>query len=556
MMRTMTRCVAIMAVCVLASVAPAAAQVTYQITTVPTFVVISGDSEVLGSVRLTATNTGPTIASTIEFFFPGTSCDNDFDTGMVLTTNSAGAPSFVVYPAAGYNVAPTPDPVDAVTNTSGGCIVNITVAGGLTPSLGPPPDYLELSGVRGRIELDPLPTLTVSLFAAPSNSSLFTVPNSGTVATPLVGLTSSVTAGAELLCIGQVKSANIILSEGFNTAFVQQVMTAALGSAPPLNARQVYGAVNNTQIRLIVGPIPAGVTLTFPNIVTGNIGVYHAGVSGDELQLLPQGSGVISGPTAGYSDLIYEYACGNQAVCDTTLESFDITVDSSLVATASLGTVTVGAELNPRESVPEPPFTSAPNSSFGPPASPRFSDAEQGPYPLDVISPCSTTLLFPWVVSNVGGFDTGIAIANTSWDYTNDVPVPVAVPYPTPPEHGTCTIYGFPKGEGASIQYTTADVSAGDTYTAVLSTTIFNGFAGYVIARCNFQYGHGQATITNNYGTSMPPTVGFGYIALIIPDPVVNANNFTNLISRPATPDDNLSAWDGIDANTGESLSQ
>src|SRR5579863_3685646 len=125
MMCTMKRCVALLGLCVLAGVATASAQVTYQITSVPTFVIQTGDSEALGSVRLTATNTGPTIASTIEFFFPGVSCDNDFSSGMAF--NNSG-----VYLAAG-NVLPTPDVHGAVVNTPGGCTVSVTVKGGLSP---------------------------------------------------------------------------------------------------------------------------------------------------------------------------------------------------------------------------------------------------------------------------------------------------------------------------------------------------------------------------------------------------------------------------------------
>jgi|GEM_PF-2421033 len=522
MMCTMKRCVALLGLCVLAGVATASAQVTYQITSVPTFVIQTGDSEALGSVRLTATNTGPTIASTIEFFFPGVSCDNDFSSGMAF--NNSG-----VYLAAG-NVLPTPDVHGAVVNTPGGCTVSVTVKGGLSPALGPPADHIELGGVRARMELTAVPlggNVNCSLFAAPSNSSLFTAPSTVVVASPQVGLIATISPGLALLCIGEETDGVVTLTEGYNGSFVQNTTTAALGSALPLNNRPRFGAANNTEFNIIVGPVPAGVTLTFPNVQDGTVGAYTAGSAGDEVQLLPQNSGVITGPTTTNTTIVYEYACGNQAVCDTTLESFVIDVELGVTNTSAIGTVVAQVEMAPRETVPNPLFTAPPNVGNGSGIlvvpSPRFSDPLQPvpPATLANIAPCTTTLLFPWVVSNVAQFDTGIAIANTSVD-----PFSAITTVPTPPEHGTCTLTGFPKGEGTPVALTTGDISAGDTFTVVLSTTAFNGFEGYLIARCNFQYGHGFAFISNNYGTGLPPTVGQGYIGLIIPDPQLIGERF------------------------------
>ena len=163
--------------------------------------------------------------------------------------------------------------------------------------------------------------------------------------------------------------------------------------------------------------------------------------------------------------------------------------------------------------------------------SPRFSDTPQGgPDPLNAVAPCTSNILFPWVVSNVAQFDTGIAIANTGRDPFGSLGATSLA------EHGTCTLSGFPKGEGTVVKLTTPDISTGDTYTAVLSTTAFNGFEGYIIAICNFQFGHGFAFLTNNFGTGLPPTVGQGYIALIIPDPVINGGRGAN---NAAFSDDN-----------------
>ena len=68
-------------------------------------------------------------------------------------------------------------------------------------------------------------------------------------------------------------------------------------------------------------------------------------------------------------------------------------------------------------------------------------------------------------------------------------------------------------------------------------TTQWPGLAGYIIAICNFQYGHGFAYITDNFGIG-PANTAQGYLALIIPDPkilggITAASNCGNL-NNPA----------------------
>jgi hypothetical protein len=144
---------------------------------------------------------------------------------------------------------------------------------------------------------------------------------------------------------------------------------------------------------------------------------------------------------------------------------------------------------------------------------PRFNDPLV-PTPaatILVVAPCTTNLLFTFT-ANTAGFDTGLAIANTSSD-----------PYGTVKQAGTCTLNGFKLGGGAPVAFTTPSIAGGATFATTLSSSgnpAFNGFIGYIIAVCNFQYGHGFAFLTNNFGVG-PPTVAQGYIAQVIPDPVV-----------------------------------
>jgi hypothetical protein len=130
------------------------------------------------------------------------------------------------------------------------------------------------------------------------------------------------------------------------------------------------------------------------------------------------------------------------------------------------------------------------------------------------INPCQTNILFPYA-ANAAGFDTGFAIANTTDD-----------PYSTPDQQGVCSLYYY--GLNAPAMDTTPIVGAGKTVSWTLSNggglvggtagTVKSaaGFIGYVIARCNFQYAHGYAFISD-------PGVkewAQGYVALILDQPL------------------------------------
>jgi hypothetical protein len=131
-------------------------------------------------------------------------------------------------------------------------------------------------------------------------------------------------------------------------------------------------------------------------------------------------------------------------------------------------------------------------------------------------SACQTNLLFPYV-TNWAGFDTGLAIANTSQD-----------PFSSPNDrlqNGRCTLNYYGRLANGNPPATTSeqtdrDVAAGETITLVLSTGGGLGlkgnpnFQGYIIATCNFQFGHGFAFITD--GPIGQARVAEGYLALVL----------------------------------------
>jgi hypothetical protein len=156
---------------------------------------------------------------------------------------------------------------------------------------------------------------------------------------------------------------------------------------------------------------------------------------------------------------------------------------------------------------------------------PRFIP---GATPLNIfeVVKCACDLLFPFTVSN-SGFDTGLAIANTSLDPGANYG------FGATPQQGTVTFFYFGTGAGGQVapsSQTSGVVPAGQVLTYVLSsgggaigTTGANGldgragtgqFEGYIIAQAGFQYCHGFAFISPLGGGPLSPGISEGYLGL------------------------------------------
>jgi len=125
---------------------------------------------------------------------------------------------------------------------------------------------------------------------------------------------------------------------------------------------------------------------------------------------------------------------------------------------------------------------------------PRFCDRSvpANTFHIDV---CQCNLLFPFV-TNQSGFDTGVAIANTTTD-----------PYGTTPQNGLVTLffYGTVPGNSPCVpkMVTTSPVLSGTELIFTLSSGGNYGIAanagcqGYMFAIANFQYCHAFAFISD-----------------------------------------------------------
>jgi hypothetical protein len=276
----------------------------------------------------------------------------------------------------------------------------------------------------------------------------------------------------------------------------------------------LFGGTNNSRVNIAISGRPSGVTINWPATSAPDSG---GGGTAAFLSLVSQSS---TGDTA-----TYVFVSPDQAVSDINTERFIITVTAvaniTLIGTPNdFGTTTGQAQMFP-------PVT--PTSGR-----PRYN------HPLEpvpgatwlTVAPCTTNLLFTWV-ANFAGLDTGIAISNTSAD-----------PYGTIPQTGTCTVNLWPTDQttnngvsaGAAVSITTAAVAPGSVWRTSLSgTPTFAGLAGYIIAVCRFQYGHGFAFITDRFGVGAANTAQ-GYLANVIPDPLVLAGRTATQMAEPGQP--------------------
>jgi hypothetical protein len=163
--------------------------------------------------------------------------------------------------------------------------------------------------------------------------------------------------------------------------------------------------------------------------------------------------------------------------------------------------------------------TSTVNLSFGPSSTasaagqasssltiPRFIPDAAAARNIFTINACRTVLLYPYV-TNLSGFDTGLAIANTSTDS-----------FGTSPQAGSCTLKWY-QGANNPADTNTGNIASGTVFVTTASQAV-PGFQGYMIAICNFQFAHGFAFISD-FGAR---NLAMGYLSLVIPDPQANSN--------------------------------
>ena len=283
-------------------------------------------------------------------------------------------------------------------------------------------------------------------------------------------------------------------------------------------------ASQGTQIQFSFAGVQAGVSIYVPGAITLS-GNYGLGT--------PQGFAVLLGGD-GASDLNPLTVSGTTATATYEILYSDPSVTETMTVPVAVAYIS-----NTAQNLPGPgtatvavnfaPLSSSPVSSTSA-AIPRFCQTNPASNLFTIVS-CNCNLLFPFV-TNQAGFDTGVAIANTSADTLNNVTAQQGLV--------TLTYYGNTTGGGAAppTAVTTSEVPAGSELIFTLSNggnygiPATPGFEGYIIARANFQYCHAFAFISDVGAQKLAE----GYLAIQLDIPAVAAIPGATGLNRTGVP--------------------
>lgn len=260
-----------------------------------------------------------------------------------------------------------------------------------------------------------------------------------------------------------------------------------------------------TRIKATFNNIPAGVSIYVPVTITSGRGTTASLTLSETAPFVAVAStdkfsGTDVAPVAlsnGAGTAVWQITASNPVIADQLDAAvyFNYTANPG-AGTPALGTGTVNVSFAPTYDLTVTPGAANAQTSLFP--IPRFVVAASESNLISIVI-CRTNLLFPFV-TNQAGFDTGIAIANTTQDT-----------FGTVSQSGTCTLNFF--GANAPSAKTSAAFGGGTT-TTFLASTDFANFQGYIIAVCNFQFAHGFAFISDLGARNL----AMGYLAGVIPD--------------------------------------
>ncbi|HTP32681.1 MAG TPA: hypothetical protein VMJ75_10935 [Candidatus Acidoferrales bacterium] len=271
-------------------------------------------------------------------------------------------------------------------------------------------------------------------------------------------------------------------------------------NASPITAPAIVGGNVQTQVyaQLVssetIADGNAGTSGFFPAVTATDNGPSGGNVPIAEIQ-------VVNGSATAVWEVVNTNPNANEAV--------KFAVYSTYIANPGQNSPPPGTATVNLSFAPAPPTFSA---SAGAAASstltiPRFIADPSAARNILNINICRTILLYPYV-TNQAGFDTGLAIANTSTD-----------PFGTSPQAGSCALNWY-QGTNNPATMNSGTIASGTVYTTLASTAV-PGFQGYMIAVCNFQFAHGFAFISDVGARNL----AMGYLALVLPDPASNGGS-------------------------------
>jgi hypothetical protein len=459
----------------------------------------TGLTEVAGDLTFTCTYGGTaTTPATLTVLYPGATITDS-------TAYPAGDPIHVTN-VVGL-VAPTAVTVTNTTSTGGQVVISLpaeTASGNFTLT----GVLLSLTGVTA--------PLNVNVSASPGNGVLIVAgQNVATVITNILPgikdpkLTSATVAGSVL-------SSGIVITAGFSVDITEnyQDMYRAATQFDAGNATQ------DTEVLLTFNNIPTGVTL-------GGCTATDIDPLGAAATMTASSATLTS--TANTETLDFTSAVDLVNVDTIRFACTTFTVGTTATVPFAAGSlpITMTATLAPTGAALSSTSTVLTTATTG--QIPRYTANQQPATPLVVISliPAQTNLLIPYAITNSGGYDTGIALANTTADPFGGKTLGSAIATSGTlslsfyPQTGTACTLTTATGSTTPASFSTSPISAlgvgldasgnlksGGTWVVLLSQLLgaapaaagcpaANGFTGYIFVVANSTEVHGSAFISN-----------------------------------------------------------
>lgn len=462
----------------------------------------TGLTEPAGDVTFTCTQTGAAnTAATITVDYKG-----------IPITNSVAYPGAkpiavtTVSPAAPACAQPT---IASVVNATGQVVISVPASlNGAGPSI----CSFTLTGVLlgiGASGTTSGSTLLANVSVSPGNNLLITAgQNTPTVVTAVLDAIPS--TGFKSTGTAVSLTTGFVVGAGTGTMTVTEGYIDAFRSAAQFNSG---ASTNGTQFLFTFSGLVTGETLTCtPTANNGNAVVVQPGAAAT-------GTATAAAPT-----ILVEWASAGT----TGLTSADtLTMSCAFAAgTATLplgaGSITATVALSPvgvAFGTGGAVLTSATAGQI-----PRYTGPTLGPVTVVSIISASTNILFPFVTVG-GGFDTGLAVANTGND-----------PFGTKGQGGPVAVVFYPAGGGTPFCVATAAGAAGTTggpavsgITAgctVMSTVPGSGITSGALAAGSTWAVNASELVKAGGGTSFS-----GYAFAIANSPVTHGTFFVYLAS-------------------------
>jgi hypothetical protein len=434
------------------------------------------------------------------------------DYGVTLT-NSTSFPTLKpigITNASGSFLNPPFKPTIASVNNATGQVV-ISIMGQAAP---PGDGSFTLTGVLASLNASGKTNLIANVSVSPGNNVLIVAgQNNATVITSILpGILAPVitpnTGGAgNLLASFPANPATVGFSVRIRENYIDMYRSGA-----QFNSGNVNPANQGVQLLLTFAGIPTGVSLGSCSTTVTSGAVSTTFASGSTI-------------TGTNNTVTIEWTTGPSltSIDDVTFACTSVSAGSSATIPLTPGSITMTATLAPTGNAlgsSNSVLTSATTGQI-----PRYANNPLPSPPLTVINitAAQTNFLIPFVVAE-SGFDTGIAIANTTTD-------PFGTTNGARPQNGNITFNIFPRtgsscvvtpsGSTVGVGLTSAGIlESGRTYSVLLSELLkVSGSncpttaTGYIIGVANFPLGHGSSFVTDFKAfTSYSPV-------LIIPPP-------------------------------------